>query len=185
VRWPRLWPLFKPGIRWQFEKLAPVWNEIVSPEGDEVFDAALERIPSATRALDVGTGTGRGARVIAARFPDVEVTGIDVAPGMIEEARKLVPGASFHVADAADLPFEDESFDLVTHANMIPFLDQVRRVLRPGGWTLFAWSGGAETPIYVPPERMRRELERRGFTDFAEIASGRGTAVLARRDEAH
>jgi len=162
-----------------------VWNDVVSPEGDQVFDAALERIPSATLALDVGTGTGRGVRMISSRFPGAEVTGIDVAPSMIEEARKLVPGASFEVADAAHLPFEDGSFDLVTHANMIPFLSEVARVLRPGGWTLFAWSGGAGTPIYVPPERMQRELERRGFTDFAEIAAGRGTAVLARRAEPH
>jgi hypothetical protein len=64
---------------------------------------------------------------------------------------------------------------------MIPFLDQTARVLRPGGWTLFAFSSGAETPIWVEPDRLRRELERRGFTDFAEISTGRGVAAVARR----
>ena len=74
-----------------------------------------------------------------------------------------------------------ESFDLVTHTNMIPFLDEVARVLRPGGWTVFAYTNGVDTPIYVRPELLRQELDRRGFADFADIAVGRGTAVLARR----
>lgn len=155
----------------------------MSPEGDQLVAAALERVPAATRALDVGTGTGRGAAALVNRFPEAEVTGVDVSPGMIEEARGRVPAASFEVGDASHLPFGDGSFDLVTHTNMIPFLDEVSRVLRPGGWTLFAWTNGPGTPIYVRPELLRRELERRGFTEFADVAAGRGTAVLARRGE--
>jgi ubiquinone/menaquinone biosynthesis C-methylase UbiE len=185
VRRPGLWPLFRPLIRWQFEQLAPVWNQTVGPDGDRLVAAALERVPEATQALDVGTGTGRGAVALVNRFPDAEVTGVDVSPGMIEEARERVPAATFAVGDAARLPFGDGSFDLVTHTNMIPFLDEVSRVLRPGGWTLFAYTNGADTPIYVRPELLRRELERRGFTDFAEIGEGRGTAVLARRGNRH
>jgi ubiquinone/menaquinone biosynthesis C-methylase UbiE len=148
--------------------------------------AALERIDGPMkRALDVGTGTGAGAQAIKERFPAAEVIGVDVSPAMLEAARRNVDGVSFQEGDAAKLPFGDGEFDLVAHSNMIPFLDQVARVLRPGGWTFFAFSSGAETPIYVPPERLRRELERRGFTDFAEIATGRGTAVLARRSNSH
>jgi ubiquinone/menaquinone biosynthesis C-methylase UbiE len=115
------------------------------------------------------------------RFPEAQVTGVDVSPGMIEEARGRVPPASFEVGDASHLPFGDGSFDLVTHTNMIPFLDEVARVLRPGGWTVFAYTNGVDTPIYVRPELLRQELDRRGFADFADIAVGRGTAVLARR----
>jgi hypothetical protein len=44
---------------------------------------------------------------------------------------------------------------------------------------LIAYSAGAETPIYVPPERLRSELERRGFAEFAELSAGRGTSLLA------
>jgi ubiquinone/menaquinone biosynthesis C-methylase UbiE len=137
------------------------------------------------RALDVGTGTGAGAAAIVERFPDAEVVGVDVSPGMLDAARRNVAGVSFREADAAKLPFGDGEFDLVAHSNMIPFLDEVTRVLRPGGWTFFAFSAGAETPIYVPPNRLRKELERRGFTDFAEISAGRGTALLARRGNRH
>ena len=148
------------------------------------YEAALDRVEGpVSRALDVGTGTGAGALEIAKRFQDAEVVGVDVAQTMLEEARRLAPDVEFVEGDASALPFRDGEFDLVTHANMIPFLDETARVLRPGGWTLYAFSSGPETPIYVAPDRLRRELERRGFTDFAEITAGRGNAVLARRGE--
>jgi ubiquinone/menaquinone biosynthesis C-methylase UbiE len=169
-------------IRWQFDRIAPVWDSMRLKDTFAPYEAALGRLPGpVSRALDVGTGTGAGARVIVSRWPEAEVVGLDVSPGMLAEARRLVPGVEFVEGDAADLPFADESFDLVANANMIPFPDQVARVLRPGGWTLYAYSSGPETPIWVEPGVLRRELERRGFTDFAEIAAGRGTAMLARK----
>lgn len=182
VRWPFLWPVFRPLIRLQFDRLAGDWDAAMQPDSTKPYEAALERVQgSVRRALDVGTGTGRGARAIAARFPDAEVVGVDVSPGMLAEARRVSPGLEFVEGDAAKLPFGDDEFDLVAHANMIPFLDETARVLRPGGWAVYAFSAGAETPIYVAPEHLRRELERRGFTDFSEIAAGRGIAVVARR----
>jgi ubiquinone/menaquinone biosynthesis C-methylase UbiE len=182
VRWPRLWPLFRPVIRSQFDRIAPVWDTMRQPDTFAPYEAALARISGPVeRALDVGTGTGTGARVLAERFAAAEVVGVDVAPGMLAEARRLAPELSFVEGDAANLPFEAESFDVVANANMIPFLAEVGRVLRPGGWTLYAFSAGPETPIWVEPAFLRRELERNGFVDFAEIAAGRGIAVLARK----
>jgi len=171
-------------VRRYFDRLAPAWNEMLMPDTTAPYRAALERIDgSVGRALDVGTGTGAGVREIARRFPGAEVVGVDVSVAMLEEARSTTPGAEFVEGDAADLPFGEAKFDLVAHANMIPFLNETARVLRPGGWTLYAFSSGPETPIYVSPQRLRRELERRGFTDFAEITAGRGNAVLARKAE--
>jgi ubiquinone/menaquinone biosynthesis C-methylase UbiE len=152
------------------------------PDTTAPYEAGLDRVPGPLRrALDVGTGTGSGAAEIAKRFPEAEVVGVDVSPAMLAEARRLAPEVEFLEGDAARLPFGEGEFDLVAHSNMIPFLDETARVLRPGGWVVYAFSSGPETPIYVAPERLRRELERRGFTDFAEIAAGRGNAVLARR----
>jgi len=67
---------------------------------------------------------------------------------------------------------------------MIPFVAEASRVLRPGGWTLFAFSAGPDTPIWVEPAILRHELGRRGLTDFAEITMSRGKAVVARKPEA-
>src|SRR5207302_10879050 len=155
------------------------------------LEAALAAVePTPKRALDLGTGTGAGARTIAARFPEADIVGVDLSARMLAEAQRalppeLAPRVRFEVADASSLPFEDGAFDLVTLANMIPFFDELARVLAPGGSVVFAFSGGAETPIYVPPERLRGELEHRGFTDFAAFETGRGTAFLARKPDRH
>lgn len=186
VRRPALWRLFRPLLRGMFERLAPVWDANRDPQRTAPYEAALAPIGDVRDALDVGTGTGDGALAIAERFPHASVVGIDVSTGMLAEAERKTPPelrerVRYREADAAKLPFGDGSFDLVAHSNMIPFFDEVARVLRPDGHVLFSFTAGAETPIYVAPERLRAELERRGFTDFAEFAAGRGSACLARK----
>jgi len=126
--------------------------------------------------------------VIARRFPDAEVVGADLAQRMIERARgnltdDLGARVRFEVADASRLPYGDGSFELVGLSNMIPFFDELVRVLAPGGFLIVAFSGGAGTPIYVATERLRAELERRGFMDFAEFSTDPGTSLLARKGE--
>ncbi len=186
VRRPRLWRLFRAPLRGQFERLAPYWDERHGPNHLASYEAALGRIaPPPRRALDLGTGTGDGAVALARRFSDAEVVGLDLAEAMVNEARRKLPRelggrVTFVRGDAASLPFPDASFDLVAHANAIPFFDELVRVLRPSGWVVFAFSRGAATPIYVPLERLRAELERRGFDGFEEIAAGTGNALLAR-----
>jgi len=91
-------------------------------------------------------------------------------------------GASTIAATAASSA-TDGSFDLVVLANMIPFFDELARVVAPDGRVVFSFSAGPETPIWVPPERLRRELGVRGFSDFADFAAAGGTALLARRGE--
>jgi SAM-dependent methyltransferase len=187
VRWPRLWGVFRGLTRRQFDAIAPKWNTMRMPDSLAPFEAALAAVDAAPkRALDLGTGTGAGARAVAERFPDAEVVGADLSERMLAEARESLPAeldgrVRFEAADASALPYGDGSFELVTLANMIPFFDELARVVAPGGSIVFAYSGGAGTPIYVPPERLRAELGRRGFTDFAEFQAGRGTSFLARR----
>jgi SAM-dependent methyltransferase len=187
VRWPRLWGLLRGLTRRQFDAVAPKWNTMRMPDSLAPFETALEAVePPPRRVLDLGTGTGAGARAVAGRFPEADVVGADLSERMLAEARQGLPAelasrVRFEAADASALPYEDGSFDLVTLANMIPFFDELARVVAPGGSLLFAFSGGAGTPIYVPPERLRAELERRGFTDFAEFTAGRGTSFLARK----
>jgi ubiquinone/menaquinone biosynthesis C-methylase UbiE len=179
-----LWGLFRRATRKQFDKLAPVWDARRDPVAFAPVSAALDTLAAPPRrALDLGTGTGSVARLVSERFPDAEVVGVDLSKAMIDEARaKTEDGrVRYVVADAQQLPFEDGGFDLVTLANMIPFFDELARVVAPGGRVLFAFSAGPSTPIYVAPERLRAELGRRGFGDFEELAAGHGTALLARK----
>jgi len=184
---PRLWRVFRWLTRRQFNAIAPVWDARRTEDAFTVLQAGLAALPeSPADALDLCTGTGKAAFAIARRFPAANVVGVDLADAMIAEARRLTPPelddrVRFQVGDAADLPFADESFDLVSLANMIPFFDELARLVRSGGHVLVSFSGGASTPIYVPFERLRAQLGRRGFTDFADFAAGPGTALLARR----
>lgn len=185
VRFPRLWPLVRPLIRKQFDVLAPVWDTMRSPDAFSPVEAALATVEGPVEtALDVGTGTGAAALLIAERFPEARVVGVDIAPEMVERARQKTrdnANLTFEVGDASALPHDAASFDLVTAANMIPFFNELARVVRPGGTLVLAFSLGPQTPIYVPPDRIRKELAARGFSDFAEIEAGRGSALVGRK----
>jgi demethylmenaquinone methyltransferase/2-methoxy-6-polyprenyl-1,4-benzoquinol methylase len=184
---PKAWRAFRWLMRAQFDRLAPTWEGLRRPDSLAPLERALDALAAPPgHVLDLGTGTGAAALMVAGRFPDAEVVGADLAEAMVAEARantppELAARVRFQVADASDLPFEDASFDLVTLSNMIPFFDELRRVTAPEGSVAISFSSGPETPIFVPSERLRRGLERRGFADFADFEVGRGTALLARR----
>ena len=184
---PGLWRVFRRPLRAEFERLAPVWDGIVEPERLAPLAAAFDRLDDAPASvLDLGTGTGKAAHLAAERFPDADVVGVDLSPGMVEQARELVPPElagrlRFEVGDASALPFPDGEFDLVVLLNMIPFFDELARVTADGGTLAFAWYSGADTPIWTPPETLRARLEPHGFDRFDELEVGVGTALLARR----
>jgi len=182
VRAPFLWRVFRRPMTRQFDRLAPEWDSTrVSRERLAPMLAALDAVPDVQRVLDVGTGSGAVARLLSERWPDAQVTGVDVSPGMVEEARRLGSGEHYDVGDASALPYPDASFDLLTLNNMIPFFDELARVTAPGGHVAIAYSRGSGTPIWVPVERVRAELERRGFLHVADFRVGPGVALLARR----
>jgi ubiquinone/menaquinone biosynthesis C-methylase UbiE len=87
----------------------------------------------------------------------------------------------FEVGDASALAFPDGAFELVVLSNMIPFFAELARVVAPRGTLVLSFSRGAETPIYVAPERLRPELDRRGFTEFAEFSAPPAEALRAKR----
>ena len=187
VAHPRLWRIFRGPLRRQFDALAPSWDGRRGPASVAILAAALDRLDaSPRRVLDLGTGTGVGARFLADRYPEAEVVGVDLAPAMIEQARKLLPSdlaarVRFEVADATALPFSDGKFDLIVLLNMIPFFDELARVAAPRGAVVIAFGAGPETPIYVPPETLRERLEAAGFEAVEPIAVGEGEATIARR----
>lgn len=186
---PGLWPLFRRPLRAQFDALAPAWHGIMGPEALAPLAAALDRLESPpARVLDVGTGTGKAAGLVAGRFPATEVVGVDLSPAMVAEARRLASPAlagrvRFEVGDASALPFADAAFDLVVLLNMIPFFRELARLTAPGGAVVIAHVSGPSTPIWTPPEALRSHLAPLGFERFEELAAGNGTAFLARKGE--
>jgi len=181
VRRPVLWRFFRGRLRDMFDRIAPTWETRLRPEHLDALRLALEELPEPARVLDVGTGTGVAAHALADWFPAAGVVGVDLAPAMVAQAAARGGRARFEVADAAALPFADAAFDLVVLMNAIPFFDEIARVTASGGSVAVSFSRGAQTPIFVPQERLRRELGRRGFADFAGFAAPPATAFRARK----
>jgi trans-aconitate 2-methyltransferase len=93
----------------------------------------------AAKIVDVGCGPGNSTELLAARFPDAAITGLDSSPAMLAEARRRLAGVTFAEADAndwvpepdADLVFANAVYHWIPH-----HLEQLPRVLaalRPGG----------------------------------------------------
>jgi malonyl-CoA O-methyltransferase len=103
------------------------------------------------RLLDVGCGTGNLLALLRARYTSAELTGLDLAPGMVASAREKLgddPLVALVEGDAERLPFTAGSFDVVVSTSTYQWLDdlpaafrQVFRVLRPGGVVRFALFG--------------------------------------------
>ena len=66
---------------------------------------------SARRAIDLGCGPGNSTALIAERFPDAEIIGVDSSPDMLASARKRLPRLEFRLGDIA--AFEDPAADFI------------------------------------------------------------------------
>lgn len=105
----------------------------------EYSPAFFELVPPARRAtLELGCGEGRVARDLSDRGH--RVTGVDASPTLLAAAEALDPKGDYVFAAAADLPFSNETFDLVVAYNSLMDVDdmpgavrEAARVLRPGG----------------------------------------------------
>jgi SAM-dependent methyltransferase len=120
--------------------------EVLHPGGIEKTDemARMCKIGKEKSVLDVGSGKGVTACFLAQKY-GCEVVGVDLSERMIEYARRLarkrrLDKVTFKVADAHNLPFEDESFDIVLVECTTVLLDKERafseflRVTRQGGY---------------------------------------------------
>nr|WP_217499121.1 methyltransferase domain-containing protein [Leifsonia sp. C5G2] len=107
--------------------------------------AAFADLAGVEAVLDVATGTGLVLRALRDRGYEGSASGVDLAPRMIDEARRHLPEADLVVADATRLPFDDDAFDLVTCVTglqLFPHPDAAiaewARVLRPNGRAITA-----------------------------------------------
>jgi ubiquinone/menaquinone biosynthesis C-methylase UbiE len=107
--------------------------------------AALCNISPQTKVLDIGSGLGGASRYLAKNF-GCHVTGIDLSPEFVEASRYLTrrtgleANAKFEVADAINMPFENETFDLAWTQHVAMNIEdrsalyaEIRRILKPDG----------------------------------------------------
>jgi len=114
--------------------------------------------------LDVCCGTGDIAIALARENPAFDVTGIDFSPAMLAQAREKGAGiTTLHwvQGDVMDLPFKDESFDVVCISfglrntpDYRRVLREMRRILRPGGKVYCLDSFVPDNPAILPAYRL-------------------------------
>jgi ubiquinone/menaquinone biosynthesis C-methylase UbiE len=80
--------------------------------------------PGKPSFLELACGPGNVTRFLCNRFPDSRIVGIDLAPGMIEIARKQLPDLDFRVMDVRDISTITEKFDAVMCSFCLPFLSK-------------------------------------------------------------
>ncbi len=114
------------------------WGRL--PQGDQLsyhYELAARHLRQTDRVLDVACGAGFGVRTMAGRC--ATVVGVDLDEDSIAAARAADGASEYLVADATRMPFEEGTFDAVVsmetleHVPAHPFLEEVRRVLTPGG----------------------------------------------------
>lgn len=153
----------------------------------------------APRVLDVATGTGRVPLALLREYDfDGTVTGVDRSARMLAEARRALAAfggrCRLQWADAARLPYADESFECVTCLEALEFmthptqvLGELLRVLAPGGLLVLSNRVGTEARFFPGRIAGRGNLERRlrrlGITDIkTEIWQVHYDQVWARKN---
>jgi ubiquinone/menaquinone biosynthesis C-methylase UbiE len=147
-----------------YDKIAHIYDQtrwLTEPIAEEVADFIIQLVNATPETSFLEPGIGTGLNVLPLVRRGYSVTGIDASQAMLEQLRRKLPKipANFQLihADASQLPFTNQSFDVVLTVHMIHtvvdwkvFLDEIERVLKPQGFYLNAqW--------ITPPARMEFE----------------------------
>jgi len=152
---PRRWfELDRRAIARAFDRASAGYDAAAALQ-DRIRNELLSRLDELkvqpASILDLGAGTGHGARALKRRFPRSQVVAADIAPGMLERAgsqSRWLRRFQRVGADAYALPFRDGAFELVFSSLMLQWCDdldavfgEIARVLAPGGLLLFSTFG--------------------------------------------
>jgi len=146
--------LDKPLARRAFERAAGTYDAAAALQ-NEVGSRLVERLDfirmQPRQILDLGAGTGMFTRVLGKRYRKADVIALDIAPAMLQQARRR--GGWWRrprcvCGDAEALPFAAASFDFIFSNLMLQWctdlaatLQELRRVLAPGGLLMFTTLG--------------------------------------------
>jgi len=121
------------------ERWGPLWGArpadwaLSEDQQSPTYEDALRRVDLGPGdcVLDIGCGVGAFLRLAAGR--GARAFGIDASPALLELARERVPSGDLRVGDMEALPYDDDTFDLVTGFNSFFFANSIVAALREAG----------------------------------------------------
>ena len=183
--------------------LGRVIARVMAVETAAANEAALDflHLRDADRVLEIGFGHGQTIERVAKRVPSGSVAGVDHSEAMVQVARRrcaalIASGrVQLYCADSTRLPVANESFDKALAVHTLYFwqpigahLDEIRRVLVPGGRLVLAFrpagtSGAADFPADVytfrTPEEVRDLLVSADFTEIDTVTHSPELVLVA------
>jgi SAM-dependent methyltransferase len=165
----------------------PEFSATSEINADQIIEF-FQSLARGSQVLDVGPG--KGAEALLAMQAGLSVTGIDVAPKILERFKEAAPDAKAIVGDMRALPLADESFDAVLACNSVLHLDrsdgikalsEFNRVLKRGGKMLLVTTlGNGDEELnqrawlkehgidcwyfyHWQPDDLRQQVESAGF----------------------
>lgn len=132
-------------IREQYDRMADVydqrWNNYIAKSLS--FLKYWVQISAEATVLDIGCGTGEFERLLLTENSQQMITGVDISEEMLLVAKqkcRTYPNVSFQNASVSDLPFADNTFDVIVSASAFHYFDnpdialkEMRRVVKPEG----------------------------------------------------
>lgn len=126
----------------RYKETFDTWNKIASLYEDkfmdlnlynETYDFICEKVDKANpKILEIGCGPGNITKYLLSKRPDFDVLGIDIAPNMIELARKNNPTSSFTLMDSRKIDEINAKYDGIVCGFCLPYLSQTdsRKLIR-------------------------------------------------------
>lgn len=143
------------------------------------------------RVLELGCGPGNISKYLISKNPKIRLHGIDIAPQMIELAKKNIPQAFFEVADCRDLSHLNQKMDALIAGFCLPYFNKeetislfadFKRLLNSNAIIYFSFvegdyeksdyksgSGGRVYFNYHPADFIKNELQKNGIYILKEF----------------
>jgi SAM-dependent methyltransferase len=180
------------------ERWGPLWGarpadwSISEDQQTPTYEAALERVDlrPGQRVLDLGCGVGAFLRLVSDR--GARAYGLDASEALLELARARLPEADLRVGEMEELPYDEDTFDLVTGFNafffandMVAALAEAGRVAKPGAPVVIqVWGPHEKNDLEAMKEIARpfmppRPADAPPEPDYSEPGVLEGLAVQA------